>query len=126
MARPIVNVLISSAVALGCVVIVGATIAWSNIAGPIGGQAYLTTAEFDQAFADAAAPALAQNTEDKLRAAGLKRAKADTLLRSFWVAAIASPYLGAKNADLLSPLNHMPMLPTTGKFIPAQSALDYL
>jgi hypothetical protein len=125
MARPIINVLISAAVAFGCVVIVGATIAWSNIAGPIGGQAYLTTAEFDQAFADAAAPARAQNA-DKLRAAGLKRAKADTLLRSFWVAAIASPYLGAKNGDLLSPLNHMPMLPTTGKFISAQSPLDYL
>jgi hypothetical protein len=122
MARPIVNVLISAAVAFGCVVIVGATIAWSNIAGPIGGQAYLTTAEFNQAFADAAAPASAQTAQDKLR----ERAKGDTLLRSFWVAAIASPYLGPKNGDLLSPLNHMPMLPTTGKFIPAQSPLDYL
>jgi hypothetical protein len=121
MTRPFVNVLISSAVAVSCVVIVGATIAWSNIAGPIGGQAYLTTAQFDQAFADATAVP-AQNTQDKLRAAGLKRANGDTLLRSFWVAAIASPYLGAKNADLLSPLNHMPMLPT-GKLT---AAPDYL
>jgi hypothetical protein len=126
MARPLVNVMISAAVAAGCVVIVGATIAWSNIAGPIGGQAYLTTAAFNQAFTDAAAPAPIQNTQDKLRAAGVKRAQGDTLLNSFWVAAIASPYLGAKNADLLSPLSQMPMLPSTGKFTPTQGSPDYL
>jgi hypothetical protein len=122
MTRPLVNVLISSAAALGCVVVVGATIAWSNIAGPVGGQAYLTTAAFNQAFTDATASAPPQNTQDKLRAAGLKRAAGDALLSSFWVSAIASPYLDAKNGDLLSPLSHMPMLPT-GKL---KAGLDYL
>jgi hypothetical protein len=123
MARQIVNVLIAGVVALGCVVIVGATLAWSNIAGPVGGQAYLTTADFDQAFADAALPQTASPNRDKLRAAGWKRFNADQLLQSFWVAAIASPYLRAKDADLLQPLKHMPSLRGAGA---APSAPKYL
>jgi hypothetical protein len=34
---------------------IGSTIAWSNIAGSTGARAYVTKADFDQAFADAAA-----------------------------------------------------------------------
>jgi hypothetical protein len=41
-------------VAVTCIVI-GSTIAWSNIAGSTGPRAYVTKADFDQAFADAAA-----------------------------------------------------------------------
>jgi hypothetical protein len=41
-------------VALTCIAI-GSTIAWSNIAGSPGARAYVTKADFDQAFADAAA-----------------------------------------------------------------------
>jgi hypothetical protein len=41
-------------VALTCIAI-GSTIAWSNIAGSTGARAYVTKADFDQAFADAAA-----------------------------------------------------------------------
>jgi hypothetical protein len=41
-------------VAVTCIAI-GSTIAWSNIAGSTGPRAYVTKANFDQAFADAAA-----------------------------------------------------------------------
>ena len=41
-------------VAPTCIAI-GSTIAWSNIAGSTGARAYVTKADFDQAFADAAA-----------------------------------------------------------------------
>ena len=41
-------------VALTCIAI-GSTIAWSNIAASTGARAYVTKADFDQAFADAAA-----------------------------------------------------------------------
>jgi hypothetical protein len=40
--------------AVTCIAI-GSTIAWSNIAGSTGARAYVTKADFDQAFADAAA-----------------------------------------------------------------------
>jgi hypothetical protein len=113
MTRQIISAIIAAA-AFGGVAVVGATIAWSNIAGPAGGQAYMMTSDFDQAFADVA---LAENTVRislKLRDAGTKRHYADTLLQSFWVAAIASPYLGAKDAALLQPLNHLPSLRTRG------------
>jgi hypothetical protein len=41
-------------VAVTCIAI-GSTITWSNIAGSTGPRAYVTKADFDQAFADAAA-----------------------------------------------------------------------
>jgi hypothetical protein len=41
-------------VAVTCIAI-GSTIAWSNIAGSTGARTYVTKADFDQAFADAAA-----------------------------------------------------------------------
>jgi hypothetical protein len=41
-------------VAVTCIAI-GSTIAWSNIAASTGARAYVTKADFDQAFADAAA-----------------------------------------------------------------------
>jgi hypothetical protein len=118
MARRFISVVIAAAAAFGCVAVVGATIARSNIASPVN-QAYTTTSDFDRAFADAA---LAQDTASidlKLRDAGRKRYYGDTLLQSFWVAAIASPYLGAKDAELLRPLNHLPSL-RTGNFSAAQ------
>jgi len=118
MTRQIITAIIAAA-AFGCVAVVGATIAWSNIAGPAGGQAYMTTSDFDQAFADAALAENAVRTGLKLRDAGTKRHYADTLLQSFWVAAIASPYLGAKDAELLQPLNHLLSL-RTGDFSAAQ------
>jgi hypothetical protein len=125
MARQFISVVIAAAAAFGCVAVVGATIARSNIAGPAGDQAYMTTSDFDRVFADAA---LAQDTASidlKLRDAGRKRYYGDTLLQSFWVAAIASPYLGAKDAELLRPLNHLPSL-RTGNFSPTQSAPNAL
>ena len=43
-----------ASVALTCIAI-GSTLAWSNIAGSGGARAYVTKADFDQAFADVAA-----------------------------------------------------------------------
>jgi hypothetical protein len=68
-----------AAIALGGVVLVGSTVAWSNTAGPVGGQAYMTRAEFDQAFADAAAASRLGNTptnRERLRDIGWKRLNA--------------------------------------------------
>jgi hypothetical protein len=110
MARQFINAIVVATVALGCVVVVGATVAWSNVAGPIGDQAYLTKADFDQAFADAALSEKAAPNRDKLRIAGQKRLNGGRFLQSFWVAAIASPYLRSTDATLLVPLNHMPAL----------------
>jgi hypothetical protein len=120
MAHRFISVLIAAA-AFGGVAVVGATIAWSNIAVPAGGQAYMTTSDFDQAFADAARAQDTASMDLKLRDAGRKRYYADTLLQSFWVAAIASPYLGAKDGELLQPLNHLPSL-RTGNLSVAQSS----
>jgi hypothetical protein len=107
------NILLIGTIAIGCVV--GAGIAWSNVAGPVGGQVNMTKAAFDQAFADATPSQTASPGREKLRDAGLKRINGQRLLQAFWVAAIASPYLGAKNAELLRPLNHMFSL-QKGKF----------
>jgi hypothetical protein len=112
MARQSINVLIASALALGCGVMVGATLAWSSAASPVVGQAYATAADFDQVFADAALPESAMPIHEELYDAGRKRLNSIRLLQSFWVAAIASPYLGAKDAQLLQPLNHLPTLRT--------------
>jgi len=102
------SVLLIATVAVGCVA--GASLAYAKVVPwPVGGAPVLTKADFDQAFADASLQA-AIPSQDKLRAAGLKRVNGQRLLQGFWVAAIASPYLGAKNADLLQPLNHMPSL----------------
>jgi hypothetical protein len=48
-------------VALTCIAI-GSTIAWSNIAGSTGARAYVTKADFDQAFADVEAAGRRPNT----------------------------------------------------------------
>src|SRR5580704_4949454 len=48
-------------VALTCIAI-GSTIAWSNIAGSTGARAYVTKADFDQAFADVEAEGRRPNT----------------------------------------------------------------
>jgi len=55
--------------------VANSNIAWSNTFDPVGGRAYATRAEFDQAFADAAAAARPGNTpanREKLRNAGWK------------------------------------------------------
>jgi hypothetical protein len=74
MFRQMVSV-IGATLAIGTVVIIASTVAWSNIAGPVGGQAYLSKAEFDQAFIDAGSVLRPQNTaayREKLRDAGWK------------------------------------------------------
>jgi hypothetical protein len=43
------------AIATVTCIAIGSIIAWSNIAGSTGARAYVTRADFDQAFADAAA-----------------------------------------------------------------------
>ena len=66
----------TAAIALGGVVLVGSTAAWSNVAGPADGRAYVTRAEFDQAFADAVAASRPGNTpatRERLRNIGWKR-----------------------------------------------------
>jgi len=63
-------------IALGGTVVIGSSVAWSNTAGPVGGGAYATRTEFDQAFADAVAAARPGNTpanRERLREIGWKR-----------------------------------------------------
>jgi hypothetical protein len=75
MARQLINAVVAI-VALGCILIAGATIAWSSIAGPVGGQAYVTKTDFDLVFADATTKPRPENTpanREKLRDAGWKR-----------------------------------------------------
>jgi hypothetical protein len=75
MARQLINAVVAI-IALGCVVLAGATVAWSSIAGPVGGQAYVTSMDFDQVFADATTKPRPANTpanREKLRDAGWKR-----------------------------------------------------
>jgi hypothetical protein len=48
-------------IALGCAVIVGSSVAWSNIAGPVG-AAHMRLVNFDQTFADAASAPCPANT----------------------------------------------------------------
>ncbi len=67
-------------VAVGCIAI-GSTVAWSNIATPGDGdaymtQAYMTPGDFNNAFTDVAAAARPENTpanREMLRAIGWKR-----------------------------------------------------
>jgi hypothetical protein len=125
MARQFVTVIFGAVVALGCVTVVGATIAWSNIAGPAGNQAYMTTADFDRAFTDTVVPESPAPIREKLLNAGWKRFNGQTLLQSFWVAAIASPYLGAKDAELLRPFDHLLSL-RTGNISPMPSTTESL
>jgi len=66
---------VMAAIALGGVLVIGSSVAWSNTAGPVGG-AYTTRAEFDQAFADAVAASRPGNTpanRERLREMGWKR-----------------------------------------------------
>ncbi len=63
-----------AAVVIGGVVI-NSHVAWSNTAEPVGGHVYVTRAEFDQAFADAAAASRSGNTpanRERLRNVGWK------------------------------------------------------
>jgi hypothetical protein len=74
MLRQLINGFVA-AIALGGAV-VGSSAAWSNTADPVGGRAYMTRAEFDQAFADAAAASRPGNTpanRERLRNIGWKR-----------------------------------------------------
>ena len=74
MLRQRINGLLA-AIALVGGVIVSSGVAWSNIAGPADGRAYTTRADFDQAFADAAAASRPGNTpthREKLCAIGWK------------------------------------------------------
>jgi hypothetical protein len=50
-----------AAIALGCVVIVGSTVAWSNIVAPVG-EAHMTRIDFNRTFTDAAAAQSPVNT----------------------------------------------------------------
>ncbi len=67
-------------IALGCVVL-GSTVAWSNLAAPADSHAFVsyaftTKVNFDQVFADASALSRPDNTpvnREKLRNAGWKR-----------------------------------------------------
>jgi hypothetical protein len=74
MSTKLINILVA-VVVLGWFVI-GSTIARSNVAGSLGGQAYMTKVDFDQAFADATAMPRRDNTpanRERLREAGWKR-----------------------------------------------------
>jgi hypothetical protein len=54
---------------------VNSNVAWSNTIEPAGGRAYVTRAEFDQVFADAAAASRTGNTpatRERLRNVGWK------------------------------------------------------
>jgi predicted NodU family carbamoyl transferase len=63
-----------AAIAIGGAVI-NSHVAWSNTAEPVGNRAYVTPAEFDQAFAAAAAASRTGNTpanRERLRNVGWK------------------------------------------------------
>ena len=65
-----------AAIVLGSGAMVGSGAAWSNTADPAGGRAYMTRAEFDQAFADAAVASRLGNTptnRERLRNIGWRR-----------------------------------------------------
>jgi hypothetical protein len=66
-------------IAAAVCVAVGSTIAWSKLAAPVNAPAYVTKADFDQAFADAAAGHREFNPIDreKLRNAGWRIVEAD-------------------------------------------------
>jgi hypothetical protein len=65
---------LAAAIAIGGAVI-DSHVAWSNTAEPVGDRAYVTRAEFDQAFAAAAAASRTGNTpanRERLRNVGWK------------------------------------------------------
>jgi hypothetical protein len=64
-------------VALTCIAI-GSSLAWSNIGGSGGGRAYVTKADFDQAFAEVAAAQRESEPiiSEKFREAAAKRVAA--------------------------------------------------
>ena len=67
-----------TAMAIGSAVI-NSHVAWSNTAEPVGDRAYVTRAEFDQAFAAAVAAARTGNTpanRERLRNVGWKHLNA--------------------------------------------------
>jgi hypothetical protein len=71
--RQLINSLVA-AIAIGGAA-VNSNVAWSNTAEPVGGRAYVTRAEFDQAFTDAAAASRTGNTpanRERLRNVGWK------------------------------------------------------
>ena len=74
MLRQLINgfmAVIAFCVAVG----IGSSVAWSNVVAPAAGQSQMTRAEFDQAFADAAAASRSGNTpanRERLRNIGWK------------------------------------------------------
>ena len=73
MSRQLIKGLVA-AIAIGGAVI-NSHVAWSNTAEPVGNRAYVTPAEFDQAFAAAAAGSRTGNTpanRERLRNVGWK------------------------------------------------------
>ena len=71
MSRQLIKGLVA-AIAIGGAVI-NSHVAWSNTAEPVGNRAYVTPAEFDQAFAAAAAASRTGNTpanRERLRNVG--------------------------------------------------------
>jgi len=74
MLRRLINGLMA-AIALCVVVGFGSNVAWPNVVGPAAATPYMTRAEFDQVFADAAAASRSGNTprnREKLRNIGWK------------------------------------------------------
>ena len=62
-------------IALCVAVSIGSSVAWSNVVEPIAGRPRMTRADFDQAFADAAAASRSGNTpanRERLRNIGWK------------------------------------------------------
>ena len=77
MSGQLIKVLVA-AMATGSAVI-NSHVAWSNAAEPVGERAYVTRAEFDQAFAAAVAASRAGNTpanRERLRNVGWKHLNA--------------------------------------------------
>jgi len=66
---------LKAVIVLCIAVCIGSSAAWSNVVGTANAQPYLTRAEFDQVFADAAAASRSGNTpgnREKLRNIGWK------------------------------------------------------
>ena len=74
MSRQLINSLVATSAIGGAIVF--SNVAWSNTAEPLGGRAYVTRAQFDQAFADTAAASRSASTpayRERLRNVGWER-----------------------------------------------------
>jgi hypothetical protein len=92
-------------VALNCVAI-GATIAWPNIAGSTGARPYVTKADFDQAFADAAA--WRRESEPTIRKKFREAAAKEVAARS------PKPSAGTIGTWTYHPFCHFEQIPSRG------------